>query len=102
MAVQGYNGHYISVFLTPDKSGNSSCIPFVEIRHNGDQGPLARLMLEEAFERADDANAHGLAMGKKWVDERNSKTKASGVGGVASTSNLKPALGFRSWLTSLF
>ena len=99
MAVQGYNGHYISVFLTPDKSGNSSCVPFVEIRHKGDQGPLARLMLEEAFERADDANAHGFAMGKKWVDERS----AGEIAGTKTTSKLKPgAVGFKSWLTSLF
>lgn len=102
MAVKGYNGHYISVFLTPDKSGNSSCVPFVEIRHKGDQSPLARLMLEEAFGSADDANAHGLEVGKKWVDERNAKSGAGGVCGDDSTSSLKAGLGFKSWLTSLF
>jgi hypothetical protein len=102
MAVQGYKGHYISVFLTPDKSGNSSCVPFVEIRHNGDQGPLARLMLEEAFESAVEASAYGFKVGKQWVDERNAKTEAGGVCGDDSTSSLKPGLGFKSWLTSLF
>jgi hypothetical protein len=52
MAVLRYNDHYISVFLTPDKSGNSSRIPFVEIRHKQDRGPVARLMLDEAFANA--------------------------------------------------
>jgi hypothetical protein len=105
MAVLGYNGHYISVFLTPDKSGNSSCIPFVEIRHKGDRGPLARLMLKEAFETADAASAHGLEMGKKWVDEQNTKNKLMQIGGAVRkvTSKLKPgAFGFKSWLASLF
>ena len=33
-----YGDYYISVFHTPDKSGNSSCIAFVEIRHQRDRG----------------------------------------------------------------
>jgi hypothetical protein len=103
MAVLGYNGHYISVFLTPDKSGHSACIPFVEIRHRVDQNPLARLMLKEAFVTAEEASAHGLDAGKKWVDERNAKVKAKEVGEAEVATQLKPAtLGFKSWLTSLF
>jgi hypothetical protein len=59
-----YSDHYISVFLTPDKFGNSSCAPFVEIRHKQDQGPVAGLMLDEVFANAADASVYGLKMGK--------------------------------------
>ena len=76
MAVLRYHDHYISVFLTPDKSGKSSCIPFVEIRHKRDHSPVARLMLDEAFTTALDASTHGLEMGKKWIDERDAKRKS--------------------------
>jgi len=31
-----YNDHYFSVFHTADESGNSSYIPFVDIRHERD------------------------------------------------------------------
>ncbi len=105
MAVLRYSGYYISVFLTPDKSGHSSCIPFVEIRHKGDPGPLVRLMLKEAFETAVDANAHGLKMGKNWVDEEIAKNKLMLLGRAMTkvTSKLKPdSFSFKTWLTSLF
>ena len=51
MATQRYNDYYISVLHTPDNSGNSSCIPFVEIRHKRGHDPEARLMLNEALAR---------------------------------------------------
>ncbi|HEX2933197.1 MAG TPA: hypothetical protein VHV54_25940 [Candidatus Binatia bacterium] len=82
MAVLRYNDHYISVFLTPDKSGNSSCIPFVEIRHKHDHGPVARLMLDEAFATAIEASVYGLKRGKQWIDEKLAASKALKAGGA--------------------
>jgi len=63
MAVLRYNGYYVSVFHTPDRSGNSSCIPFVEISHKRDHGPATRLMLNEAFTTAQD----GAPTGLRWA-----------------------------------
>jgi hypothetical protein len=37
---------------------------------------VARLMLDEAFTTALDANTHGLEMGKKWIDEKDAKSKS--------------------------
>ena len=65
-----YRNHYISVFQIPDKSGNSSCIACVEIRHNLEGSPSARLMLNGPFSIAHEASEHGFVMGKRWVDDR--------------------------------
>lgn len=104
MAVLRYNGYYISVFHTPDRSGNSSCIPFVEIRHKRDHSPATRLMLNESFIIAQDASAHGFEMGKQWVDARVAKSNSPQSGGVVATAagELQPVrFGFKTWLTSL-
>jgi hypothetical protein len=84
MAVLRYNDHYISVFLTPDKSGASSCIPFVEIRHKHDHGPMARLTPSEAFASELDASAYGFKMGKQWIDEKLAADKAPRASGILS------------------
>lgn len=105
MAVLHYNGYYLSVFLTPDKSGNLSCIPFVEIRNKRSHDPAARLMLNEAFSTADEASAHGFDMGKQWVDERVAIRKPVQAGGVVTQADLdsQPVrFGFKTWLTSVF
>jgi hypothetical protein len=73
MAVLRYSNHYISVFLTPDKSGNSSCILVVEIRHKRDHSPIARLVSGEAFATVEDASARGFELGRKWIDDRSRK-----------------------------
>ena len=73
MAVLRYSNHYISVFLTPDKSSNSSCVLVVEIRHKRDHSPIARLVSGEAFVTTEDASARGFELGKKWIDERSQK-----------------------------
>lgn len=65
-----YRNYYISVFHVPDKSGNSSCIPCLEIRHKLDHGPAARLTLSDAFGSAPEATEHGFAVGRRWVDDR--------------------------------
>lgn len=99
MAVVRYRNYYISVLLTPDKSGNSSCIPFAEIRHKGDHSPVARLMFSEAFDDANDATSHGLVMGKKWVDEKEAanKSKQSSESGTEVAGKLQPEpFGFKS------
>ncbi len=104
MATQRYNDYYISVFHTPDNSGSSSCIPFVEIRHKRGHDPEARLMLNEAFSTARDANAHAFTMGKRWVDERIAKGNSVQLGAVATkTAGESPPVrsGFKSWLSSL-
>ena len=59
-----YRNHYISVFQIPDKSGNSSCIACVEIRHKLEGSPSARLMLNGPFSTAHEASEHGFVMGK--------------------------------------
>ena len=99
-----YNEYYISVFHLPDKSGNSSCIPFVEIRHKRDRGLEARLMLNEAFSTAYDANAHGFAMGKQWVDEQVAKRNPLTSAGVVTKAPAESQfLRFRlkAWFASL-
>jgi len=104
MATQRYNNYYISVFHTPDNSGKSSCIPFVEIRHKRDHDPETRLMLNESFSTAREANTHGFAMGKRWVDERIAKGNSVQLGAVATkTAGESPSVcsGFKSWLSSL-
>ena len=104
MATLHYNDYYISVLHTPDSSGNSSCIPFVEIRHKRDNDPAARLMLTEAFSTARDASAHGFKIGKQWVDERVAKANSVQTGGVATKTadDSRPVRsGFKSWLSSL-
>ena len=104
MAVLRYNGYYVSVFHTPDRSGNSSCIPFVEIRHKRDHGPGTRLMLNEAFTTAQDASAHGFGIGKQWVDARFAKSNSPQSGGVvtqAAHELQSIPFGFKAWLTSL-
>ena len=93
MATQRYNNYYISVFHTPDNSGESS-----------DQDPETRLMLTESFSTARDANTHGFAMGKRWVDERIAKGNSVQSGAVATkTAGESPSVcsGFKSWLSSL-
>jgi len=104
MAVLRYDDYYISVFHTPDRSGNSSCIPFVEIRHKRDHSPTARLMLNEAFTTAQDASAHGFEMGKQCVDARVAKSNSPQSGGVVTKAarELQPVpFGFKTWLVSL-
>jgi hypothetical protein len=73
MAVLRYSNHYISVFLTPDKSSNSSCILVVEIRHKRDHSPIARFVSGEAFVTTEDASARGFELDKKWIDDRSRK-----------------------------
>jgi hypothetical protein len=97
-----YNDYYISVFHIPDKSGNSSCIPCVEMRHKRDQSPSARLTINEAFSSAQDASAHGFAMGKQWVDERVAQRISAQSGGIATktTGASQPLRLGKSWLPS--
>ena len=85
MAVLLCRDRYISVLLAPDKSGNSSYIPIVEIRHKRDNNPAARLVSTEAFLRFTEARIHGLDMGKKWIDEQTPKPKSA----VATGENEK-------------
>ena len=105
MPVLRYHDHFIAVFLTPDRSGNSCCIPFVEIRYKRDGSPLARLMLEEAFNTPEAAKAHGLEMGKRWIDKRVAESKSAQLSGavpnVASKKQPVP-FGFKTWFASLF
>src|SRR5688572_13948643 len=77
MAVLLCRDRYISVLLAPDKSGNSSYIPIVEIRHKRDNNPAARLVSTGAFLRFTEARIHGLDMGKKWIDEQTPKPKSA-------------------------
>jgi hypothetical protein len=80
MAVLLYNEHYISVFLTPDKSGDLSYIAVVEIRNKRDNDPAARLMMGEAFATTEDASVRGFEMGRKWIDERQPKSREQKMG----------------------
>jgi hypothetical protein len=100
MAVLSYRDHYISVLLTPDKSGTFSYIPIVEIRPKRDNNPAARLILTEAFATFTEARAQGLDAGKKWVDERNPKRKSVEAKDEsekkAQNRNSKVAFGFKS------
>ena len=98
MAVLRYRDHYISVLLTPDKSGTLSYIPIVEIRPKRDNNPAARLILTAAFATFTDARAQGLNAGKKWVDERNPKRVEAKDKSEkkAQNSNPKVAFGFKS------
>jgi hypothetical protein len=99
-----YNDYYISVFHTPDKSDNSSCVPFVEIRHKSAHSPEARLMLNDAFGSAYDASAHGFAMGKQWIDQRVTQINPATSSETATKAFTKsPPIRFRlkSWLASL-
>ena len=66
-----HKNHYISVVHLPDKSGKSACICCVEIRHEWEQVLSTRLMLDQGFDTEDNATEHGLAAGKRWVDERS-------------------------------
>jgi hypothetical protein len=68
MAVLYYNDHYISVFLTLDKSNNSAWVPFVEIRHKSDASPVARLTISEVFNTDGDAQHRGFEEARKWID----------------------------------
>ena len=98
-----YGHYYISVFHTPDKSDNSSCVPFVEIRHKSAPSPEARLMLNDAFGSAYDASAHGFAMGKQWVDQRVTQINAGTLSEIETRALAKsPSMRFRlkSWLAS--
>lgn len=63
--------HYISVLHLPDKSGESSCICCVEIRHEREQVLSTRLMLNQRFATEQDATERGFAVGKQWVDQRS-------------------------------
>jgi hypothetical protein len=80
MTVLLYNNHYISVLLTPDKSGDSAYNAVVEIRNKRENHPAARLIIGEAFATAADASTRGVEMGKKWIDERQSKSRAQKAG----------------------
>jgi hypothetical protein len=72
MTVLLYNNHYISVLLTPDKSGVSAYNAVVEIRNKRENHPAARLIIGEAFASVADASTRGVEIGKKWIDERQS------------------------------
>ena len=74
MAVLLYKDHYISVLLTPDKSGDSSCIAVVEMSNKRDNNPAARVVIGEAFATTEDASVRGFELGKKWIDERQPKS----------------------------
>lgn len=92
-----YRDHYISVFHLPDKSGKSSCIPCVEIRHKHDRALSARLMLNESFSTAHDASEHGFATGKQWVDQQSAHKRP-----VSALSEVLEPIRFRlkSWFAS--
>lgn len=97
MAVLRYLNHYISVLLTPDKSGNFSYIPIVEVRHNRDNNPMARLVSTEAFANFTEARAYGFTVGKNWVDEQNVKRKSvATIEKEAQNRNPKVAFDFKS------
>src|SRR5262245_20618895 len=98
-----YKDYYISVFHTPDKSGNLSCVPFVEIHHKRGRGLEVRLMLNEAFSTAFDASAHGFAMGKQWVDEQISQRNPVRSTKVARKTAVQSPIPFRfrSWFMLL-
>jgi hypothetical protein len=80
MAVLLYNNHYISVFLTPDKAGDLSYVAVVEIRNKRDNDPAARLIMGEAFATTEDASVRGFEMGRKWIDERQPKSRGQKTG----------------------
>lgn len=105
MAVLYYNDHYISVFLTPDKTNNSACVPFVEIRHKWDESRVARLTISEVFNTDEEAQHRGVEEARKWIDQRATKIVSHGLDGVGSkVGNERPAvlLGFKAWLAALF
>lgn len=66
-----HRNHYISVIHLPDKSGKSTCVCCVEIRHEREQVLSTRLMLDRSFDTEQDATEHGFAAGKQWVDQRS-------------------------------
>ena len=59
-----YRNYYISIFHLPDKSGDSSCIGCVEIRHKLNDSPAARVMLSDGFHTVHEPSDHGFEMGK--------------------------------------
>ena len=63
-----YRNAYISIFHIPDKSGNSSCIAYVEIRHKLEGSPSARLVLNGPFSDAHQAREHAFAMEKERIE----------------------------------
>jgi hypothetical protein len=93
-----YKDHYISVVELPDKSGKSSLILCVEIRHERDRVPPARLMLEQSASMVKDARAHGFATGKQWIDRQSAdKSSVSALAGELPPVHLR----LKSWLASL-
>jgi hypothetical protein len=104
MPSERYSDYYISVFHTPDQSGNASCVPFVEIRHKRDRGPEVRLMLNEAFSSEREASTRGFAAGKQWVDERLAKRNpmtSTGIAKKAPVGSQRIRFRLKSWFVSL-
>ncbi len=97
-----YRNYYISVFHMPDKSGNSSCIACVEIRHKVDDSPAARVMLSGGFHTAQEASEHGFELGKQWVDDRlSNRGKSAPTGQIATETGGDPAplrARFKGWI----
>ena len=80
-----YRNAYISIFHIPDKSGNSSCIAYVEIRHKLEGSPSARLVLNGPFSDAHPAREHAFAMEKERIDDwLASKGKSAPSGQIAT------------------
>src|SRR5581483_3667390 len=66
-----YRNYYISVFHVPDKSGNSSsCIFCFEICYKFDYELVVRLRFGVVFGGVWEVTEYGLAVGKRWVDDR--------------------------------
>jgi hypothetical protein len=71
-----YKNHYISVVHLPDKSLESACTCYVEIRQEREQVLSTRLILGEGFKTEQDATERGFAVGKQWVDQRRGLKEA--------------------------
>ena len=98
-----YRDYYISVLHIPDKSGDSSCIACVEIRHKLHDSPAAKGMLSGALLVAHDVDKHGFTMGKQWVDDRIAKKSVSSdrIETEAGDKLLPVRAGFKDWLALL-
>lgn len=103
MAILRYRDYYISVLFTPDKSGNASYVPFVEIRHNRGSTPIVRLTPGQSFSRSSEAKVHGFEIGKKWIEETAAQRKlARSEAPVQHRTGNNIRFRLKTWFASLF
>lgn len=95
MSTLRYKDYYISILHLPDKSGRSSSIACVEVRHELDSVPTVRWMLDAASNNAG-THAQRAAVAKQWIDRQSAhKDVAVAERGVASAP-------LRFWLKACF